>query len=238
MSAENEIQDGKWPILGTKDIVESYKFYVDKLNFIPYQQYNNIAELEQVIVKLEGLFLVLRRSEINGPAIHTKQKVEGKQGQEKELALYIPTRNVFDYYNIIKNKGVNTITEIINGPSDSDLNLFDPDEDGFYVRDSDGNLLVFWTYYSASYDPKFWAWVWEPRLTSERIMQFEKSSEASTKNKVIGWGCLIAFFMGLLVILAIITTHYVISAAALLGLLILGFFIKLINRFYCNRSSK
>ncbi|MDD5561033.1 MAG: hypothetical protein PHT50_02750 [Candidatus Omnitrophica bacterium] len=238
MSLEKENQAGNWPVLGTKDIAGAYKFYVEKLDFVPCGQYDNVAGLEQVIVKLDGFFLVLRKSQASGPLIQAEQKIEGRQDQDRELALYIPVRGVFDYYNAIKNKGVDTVTEIIKGPDDSDLNFFNPDEDGFYLKDEDGNLLVFWTYYSDHYNPRFWAWVWELKLTPERIMQFKKPAKLSGKDKIINWGCFIVFFAALMVILAIITTHYAVFIAASLGLAIIGAVIKSINCFCRKRYSK
>ena len=130
----------EWPVIRISNMEETLSYYTQCLNFKVLKK-NNINVLSQILIQLYDFFLILQRG-----------KKAPMANKDEPPTLFIPVPDCAEYFNQVSQTEARLV---------SDNRMIDHDFEGFYVKDNEGNRLLFFRDHHGPYDPSHWNWDWE-----------------------------------------------------------------------------
>lgn len=130
-----------------------------------------------------GEFQMILRQGSGGPQHHLAgDHLLGEPPQEDEqIILYVPVQNVGRYYRAVLANGAEVLTGILPATP-----YLDHGFEGFYAEDFDHNCLCFYNDHHGPYSGEFWNWCWEPRLTEEKVREYEQTAHRRKDQTLCG----------------------------------------------------
>ena len=176
--------DYPYPIIVASDFQSMVEFYITKLDFklagYPFDFTSPLhpwdftsppdPDEQFITVYLDNFFLRIEKLQPGPQYWHRSKKPNesflterSEEAEENEIVLYIIVENLEDYFETIKNKGLEYLSDLVS-------------EHGFkkfYVKDNEKNTICFYREDESPHCEKcaphvresYWDWVWDKKRT-------------------------------------------------------------------------